>query len=464
MYLDELTGYRRVLLLQGPIGPFFWRLANFLKSRGADVVKVNFNGGDTLFYPAWASPGTTHTFKTSATKWRPFLRDVIDRHGIEALVLFGDCRFYHRVAARLARRRGIEVFVFEEGYVRPDYITLARGGVNGNSGLARNPSFYRMLPNRPVAPAQSMSQRAVYSGVLFAALYGLAGRLSRWRFPHYRHHRQYFSFSHGLLWVRGWLRKHLYRVRERDELALLGGPLSNRFFLVPLQVHKDAQVVFHSQYRTIEHFIGHVVASFGAHAPSDAHLVFKHHPLDRGFCDYGKLIAQLAAEHGVAARVRYVHDVHLPALLDHARGTVLINSTVGMSSLLHGTPVKTLGHAIYDMPGLTHQGPLATFWQRPEPINHDLFRRFRNFVIERTQVNGNYYLLGGFQLGRELSSVPPLEAPESRAPDSIPYLVYAERGRTVVVEDIAPSDSVVGELPQPVRLGAVLSAKQMQSI
>jgi hypothetical protein len=85
-------------------------------------------------------------------------------------------------------------------------------------------------------------------------------------------------------------------------------------------------------------------------------------------------------------------------------------------------------------------------------------------VIERTQVNGNYYLLGGFQLGRELSSVPPLEAPESRAPDSIPYLVYAERGRTVVVEDIAPSDSVVGELPQPVRLGAVLSAKQMQSI
>ena len=58
MYLDELTGSRRVLLLQGPIGPFFWRLANFLKIRNADVVKINFNGGDALFYPAWISPGT----------------------------------------------------------------------------------------------------------------------------------------------------------------------------------------------------------------------------------------------------------------------------------------------------------------------------------------------------------------------------------------------------------------------
>jgi capsular polysaccharide export protein len=462
MYLDELTGSRRVLLLQGPIGPFFWRLANFLKIRNADVVKINFNGGDALFYPAWISPGTVYTFKASATKWRPFLREVMDRHSTDALVLFGDCRFYHRVAARLARRRGIEVFVFEEGYVRPDYITLARGGVNGHSDLARNPGFYRMLPDRPVAPAQSMSQRAIYSGVLFAALYGLAGRLSRWRFPLYRHHRQYFSFTHGLRWVWGWVRKYLYGLRERDVLSLVRGPLSNRFFLVPLQVHKDAQVLFHSPYRSIVSFVAEVVESFAAHAPADTHLVFKHHPLDRGFRDYGELIARLATEHGIAARVHYVHDVHLPSLLDHARGTVLINSTVGMSSLLHGTPVKVLGQAIYDMPGLTHQGPLATFWQQPERIDHDLFQRFRNFVIERTQVNGNYYLCGGFQLGRELNPAQSLEAPDSLVLASIPNHALFEHSPSTVIDDDEKSDTASSETIQPTPLNTVVPARQMQ--
>jgi capsular polysaccharide export protein len=462
MYLDELTAYRRVLLLQGPIGPFFWRLANILQSRGIEVVKVNLNGGDALFFPAWASPGTIYTFKASATKWRPFLREVMSCHSIDALVLFGDCRFYHRVAARLARRLGIEVFVFEEGYLRPDYITLARGGVNGHAGLSNDPGFYRMLPDRAVASAQSMSQRAVFSGVLFAAFYGLAGRLGRRRFPHYRHHRQYFSFTHGLRWVRGWVRKYLYGLRERDVLALVRGPLSNRFFLVPLQVHKDAQVLFHSPYRSIVSFVAEVVGSFAAHAPADTHLVFKHHPLDRGFRDYGELIARLAAERGIAARVHYVHDVHLPSLLDHARGTVLINSTVGMSSLLHGTPVKVLGQAIYDMPGLAHQGPLATFWQQPERIDHDLFQRFRNFVIERTQVNGNYYLCGGFQLGRELNPAQSLEAPDSLVLASIPNHALFEHSPSTVIDDDEKSDTASSETIQPTPLNTVVPARQMQ--
>jgi len=37
---------KRVLLLQGPQGPFFRRLAADLTEAGAVVHKVNFNGGD----------------------------------------------------------------------------------------------------------------------------------------------------------------------------------------------------------------------------------------------------------------------------------------------------------------------------------------------------------------------------------------------------------------------------------
>jgi len=463
MYLDALTAYRRVLFLQGPIGPFFWRLANFLKTRGTEVVKVNLNGGDSFFFPAWPAAARVYEFRESATKWRHFLRGVIGRHQIDAIVLFGDCRFYHRAAIGVARRLGVEVLVFEEGYIRPDYITLGIGGVNGYSRLPRDPKFYRTVRHEAPAASRSLSQRGVYSAVLYAMLYGLAGKLTRWRFPYYRHHRSYFSFEHGLLWVRGWARKYFYRFRERNELKLVRGALSNRFFLVPLQVHQDAQVLFHSPYRSVISFVAEVIGSFAAHAPADTYLVFKHHPLDRGFREYGDLIARLATEHGVGMRVRYVHDVHLPTLLDHARGTVLINSTVGMSSLLHGTPVKALGRAIYDMRGLTHQGTLATFWHRPEPIDRGLYQRFRNFVIGRTQVNGNYYLLDGFRLGREIHPSQPWIAPRPWASDPVPRLVYSNDRPVVVPNRRAESSPVVLEPRPPMPLDAAAPAAQIQS-
>ena len=41
---------RDVLLLQGPIGPFFSRFSKELSERGFNVHKVNLNGGDKLFY------------------------------------------------------------------------------------------------------------------------------------------------------------------------------------------------------------------------------------------------------------------------------------------------------------------------------------------------------------------------------------------------------------------------------
>ncbi|MGK9789039.1 capsular biosynthesis protein, partial [Salmonella enterica subsp. enterica] len=54
---------------------------------------------------------------------------------IDAIVVFGSARRHHRIAARLAKSMGIAFWVFEEGYVRPKYITLERDGVNADSPL-----------------------------------------------------------------------------------------------------------------------------------------------------------------------------------------------------------------------------------------------------------------------------------------------------------------------------------------
>jgi len=188
--------------------------------------------------------------------------------------------------------------------------------------------------------------------------YYWACALSKRRFPHYRHHRPLSWWSEGIRWIRSGFRKAIYSVRERKDLEEILSQFEGNYFVCPLQVHCDMQVVVHSDYNSIEHFIGDVLASFVGNAPTNKALVFKHHPMDRAYTDYSVVIKHLAAELGLSDRVFYVHDVDLPALLRHAQGTVLVNSTVGVSSLFHGTPVKVMGRAVYDLDGLTFQRSL----------------------------------------------------------------------------------------------------------
>jgi len=141
----------------------------------------------------------------------------------------------------------------------------------------------------------------------------------------------------------------------------------------------------------VRDFIREVVASFAASAHEEHHLVFKHHPMDRGQRDYRRLLNTLCEELGVAGRVHYVHDVHLPTLLRRSRGVVTINSTVGLSALYHYKPLKVMGRAMYDMEGLTYQGGLDQFWTAPSSFDRGQWRRFRAYMVTQTQLNGAFY-------------------------------------------------------------------------
>ena len=111
--------------------------------------------------------------------------------------------------------------------------------------------------------------------------------------------------------------------------------------------------------------------------------------MDRPYSDYSVDIEALRLEHGLGERLLYADVINLPAALRGARGTVVINSTVGLSSLMHGTPVKCLGQAIYDMPGLTHQGSLSEFFSTPAPVDRELCQRFRQWLRQQNQLNGS---------------------------------------------------------------------------
>ncbi len=110
---------RRVLLLQGPLGPFFKRLGRDLQQAGAQVYKIDFNGGDWLF-----SPRGSIKFRGHLEQWPGFFEHILDQYQIDTVMLFGDCRPIHQIAHKIAARRKLELGVFEEGYIRPNFITL----------------------------------------------------------------------------------------------------------------------------------------------------------------------------------------------------------------------------------------------------------------------------------------------------------------------------------------------------
>ena len=388
MIVNGLAGFkgRRVLLLQGPLGPFFRRLARDLTAAGAEVSKIDFNGGDWLFSQVGAI-----AFRGTRAAWPVFFEQVLDERQIDMVLLFGDCRPLHSAAHDIAVARGIDLGVFEEGYVRPDYITLERFGVNGHSRISRSPVFYLNTPKTDVAATVDVGNTFWYAA-MWEMLYYQASVLLRPWFRHYQHHRP-LSMGESLPWLRGTWRKHVFARKEKGVQATLSSTLSKQYFLVALQVHNDAQLHVHSGFGSVPNFIETVVSSFARLGPFGTHLVIKQHPLDRGYHDHSQLVDALARSLGVVNRVRYIHDQHLPTLLEHARGVVLINSTVGLSALSHGTPLKVCGTAIYDMQGLTFQGPLDDFWQHASDltVNPELYLRFRNYMIEQTQLNGSFY-------------------------------------------------------------------------
>lgn len=377
-------------MLQGPVGPFFTSFAKDLNAAGAVVFKINFNGGDWLF-SSDAAFSSVYNFSGKAAAWPDYLRDLLTRLKIDIVFLFGDCRPMHVAAIATGRELGIRFGVFEEGYLRPDYITLEREGVNDNSSLPGNPAFYlaqaRFEPV-PCEPLGSTYGQAAKWGMLYFA----ATSLARWRFRHYKHHRR-LGIADAPFWLLSFWRKFVYAVAERKVLPSLITEHSGKFFLVSLQTRGDAQMSIHSDFKSIEQFIEHVVLSFAKNAPKGSLLALKHHPLDRGYSDYTALIKQLTAEHQLEGRCLYIHDQHLPTLLQHAGGVVVVNSTAGLSAVGEGVPVKVCGRSIYDIEGLTFKGPLDAFWQNahlsvPE---HELYTAFKSYLISHTQHRGSFY-------------------------------------------------------------------------
>ncbi|HED7347477.1 TPA: capsule biosynthesis protein [Campylobacter coli] len=378
----EFSG-KTVLLLQGPVGTFFHRLAIKMEKNKTKVLKLNFNGGDFFFYP------NGKRCKCDEKDLENFYENFFKEKKIDAIVMYNDCRLIHAKAIKVARKLGIGIWIFEEGYLRPYCITFEKDGVNANSSLPRDKNFYlscNILTKESIKEIPGGFKFMAFS----AFLYWLFSFLLAPFFNNKLHHRTLFPFEF-LFWFRSLYRKYLYKFTEK-KLNQKIYSLEKKYFLAILQVYNDTQIKHHYK-KSIEEFIEELILSFANHARAKSYLIFKHHPMDRGYRNYSKLINELSQKYHVEGRIFYVHDTYLPTLLKNALGCITINSTVGLSAILEGCPTKVCGNAFYDFEGLAYPKKLQFFWREAHAYkpNPSLVINFKNYLLNTNQFNGNFF-------------------------------------------------------------------------
>ncbi len=385
---------RMFLFLQGPHGPFFGALARALLRTGAGVWRVGFNAGDGAFWPKAAA---YIPYRGALQDWPKAVETLFAERGITDIVLYGDTRPVHAMAIAAARRRGITVHVFEEGYMRPYWVTYEREGSNGHSRLMRltvkdmQAALARAGLDTPLPPAHWGDMR---HHMFYGALYHWFVMFRNQGYRNFRPHRA--------LNVRQEFRLHLRRLlllpihaldRRIATWRIRRG--SYPYHLALLQLEHDSSFQAHSPFSSMTDFLDEIITGFASGAPMHHHLVIKAHPLEDDRTPLRQYLRQLAHAHGLQGRVHFMRGGKLAPLLDDARSAVTVNSTAGQQVLWRGLPLRVFGAAVYDKPELVSRQPLAEFFANPYRPDIGAYKDFRQFLLQTSQIPGGFYSARG---------------------------------------------------------------------
>lgn len=380
---------RKFLFLQGPHGPFQYQLAKALIVCGVEVCKICFNAGDRFF---WKDRKTCLDFTDTLEAWPDFVKSVLAQNYTD-LVIYGDSRYIHTTAAAHAKKLGIIVHYFEEGYLRPYWVTYERDGVNGASRIAKT-TIAQMRKD-----IQDVESTLIAAPVLWGDMrqHVFLGAIYHWfvmfrnrKFPHYIPHRGNTVRSEFGFHIRKILNRlphNMTRWYKTKRLVRSGAV----YHLCLLQLSHDASIQQHSTYTGMDMFMRECVDAFSKYAPKHHHLIFKAHPLEDERTPLAKLARLLARDFNATDRIHYIRGGKLAQILDFAASVVTVNSTAAQQALWRGLPVKALGESVYNKPELTSDQNLKDFFAKPKKPNMAAYRDYRRYLLATNQIPGGYY-------------------------------------------------------------------------
>lgn len=393
--MTGLTGKDRVFLfLQGPHGPFFNQLGQMLRTAGAQIWRVGFNAGDQAF---WRDRASYVPFTDAVGDWPTRFTDIVATKSVTDVVLYGDTRPVHATAVRIARDLGLRIHVFEEGYMRPYWVTYERNGTNGHSRLMTmdiaemRDALLNSNMDAPLPPATWGDMR---EHIFYGALYHGFVMLRNRRYARFTPHRALSVQQEFRVYLKRLMLMPFHSLHRRIATARVrygGFP----YHLALLQLEHDASFQAHSPFSTMAEFLETVVAGFAKGAPPHHHLVVKAHPLEDGRAPIQRDLKRLARMYGIEKRVHFLRGGKLALLLNEARSAVTVNSTAAQQVLWRGIPLKTFGQAVYDKPEFVSSLPLADFFAGAARPDRRAYMDYRRYLLETSQVAGGFYSARG---------------------------------------------------------------------
>lgn len=380
---------------------------------GAKTLRIGVAPGDSLYWSRAA--GRYLAYRGRVSDFPGFVRDVIADQAPTDFVMLGDGRPYHRMTIEVladmaATGPAPTPWIVEHGYIRPG-ILVETWGMGGHSQiprafLARDTSGDATPgPDLPAFPASFLRYGAMDVG------YHMANLAGAWaRYPHYRP----YAADGPLREYAGWVIKALTLPHRRRAAELAARRIADHqgpVFLLPLQLAGDYQIRNYGTGESLAQILQGVVASFARHAPGDAMLVVRQHPLDNGLAHWGRQTSAAAAAAGITERVVFQDGGSAAPMMARAAGMITVNSTMGLEAVLRGMPCHTLGRAIYSLPGLASSGPADGFWQNPAPPDGPTVAAFAGFLRRNYHIAGSFdgpgALVGARNLALRLAAPPP---------------------------------------------------------
>lgn len=423
-----ILSHRKVVFLQGPSSRFFAQAAEKCREFDAQTLRIGVAPGDRLYWPRRA--GRYLPFRGRPVDFPAFLQQLIRTEAPTDFVMLGDGRPYHRMTIDVLAGMRAEnpaggtptPWIIEHGYLRPG-ILVESWGMGGRSQIPRAFAARTLGATTDAAPPLiGFPSSFLRYGALDMG-YHLANLAGAWTlYPHYRP----YAADGPVREYAGWAIKALTLPRRRRaalqaaaQIAAHQGPL----FLFPLQLAGDYQIRNYGTGESLSQILDRVIASFARHAPGDALLVVRQHPLDNGLSRWGDQVRATAAAQGVGARVVFQDGGPAEPVLARASGMVTVNSTMGLEAVLRGLPCQILGRAIYGLPGLVSFGPLEQFWTDPTPPDPALATEFADFLRRHYQIAGSFdgpgAEVGARNLAQRLAAPPP-PVFEPLFPDQVP--------------------------------------------
>ena len=365
--------HTRVLLLQGPAGPFFSSLQDYLNAEGIECQRVCLNGADRDF----TGRKRRIDFSGGPAQWQGWLRACIAGGNYDALLGYGCFTPPHVAARAIAAEAGVPFLSLEEGYFGPGFISAEFGGNDAASPLAG-----RLPPPEFNADLRAASPAFASPGHLPPAA-----------------ERNPSFIREPLLWAQNAIRSLQNGNRDIRPLDELLEDHGGRYFLVPLQSAGDVHASRPAQRRARNRLVSEALCAFARSAPDRFHLVFMVPPPEHRYAGPHPNVMEMASQLGIADRVQ-VLETGLPGLLTRgAAGVITNNSQWGLSAILQGVPLLVAGDALYRHPALATCAlgtfDFDAFWCGGVVARPRLRQRYLAWIREEALVPGDFQTAEG---------------------------------------------------------------------